>query len=65
MKHEPRITVGQLIDQLQAFPKDMLVDFSTLDFYRLKQRAPNLVQIEFDQSVYRDAQGRVVVENHE
>lgn len=65
MKHEPRITVGQLIEQLQGYPKEMLVDFSTLDFYRLKQRSPNMLQVEFDQSVYRDEKGRVVVENHE
>jgi len=60
------ITVGMLKDLLNGYPDTMELDFSGLDFYRLKQRSPTLVQVEFNQQVYRDKQtGRVVVENLE
>jgi hypothetical protein len=66
MKERPPLqTVGSLITQLEGHDKDMLVDFSGLDFYRLKQRAPDLVQVEFNQPVYRNHRGDVVVENLE
>lgn len=64
-KHEPLITVGMLIDELSKYDKNMQVDFSNLDFNRVKQRSPTLVQIEFNQMVYRDDKGRVVVDNPE
>jgi hypothetical protein len=50
---------------LSAFGDEMTVSFSGLDFYRLKQRAPDVVQIEFNQSVYKDEQGLVHVDNIE
>lgn len=65
LKQEPMITVGDMIDHLKIYDRNMKLDFSTLDFYRLEQRGPNLVQVEFNQTVYRDDQGRVVVDNHE
>lgn len=61
----PLHTVGSLIAELSVYEKDMLVDFSGLDFYRFKLRSPNLVQCEFNQQVYRTAEGAVVVENLE
>jgi hypothetical protein len=64
-KYKPSITVGTFKDMLNAYDDDMWLDFSTLDFYRLKQRADDLVQVEFNQSVYRDKQANVVVDNHE
>jgi len=64
-KYKPSITVGTFKDMLNAYDDDTWLDFSTLDFYRLKQRADDLVQVEFNQSVYRDEQGNVVVDNHE
>jgi len=64
-KQLPCITVGELIEQLSGFDKNLEVDFSTLDFYRLKQRSPNRLQVEFNQMVYRDDEGNVVVDNHE
>lgn len=63
MKAQPRITVGELIRELSLHDKDCIIDFSGLDYYRVKQRSPQIVQIEFDQQVYRDDQGNVVVEN--
>ncbi len=61
---EPLITVGDLVEQLSIFDSKAELDFSGLDFYRLKLRGEGLVQIEFNQSVYRNEKGYVVVENH-
>lgn len=36
-------------------------DFSGLTFYRVKQRAQTHIQIEFNEVVYRDADGHLVV----
>lgn len=57
--------VGTLLDQLQGLPRDTLVSFGGLDFYRVKRRGPELVQIEFSQSVYRTSEDLLVVEDHE
>lgn len=59
------ITVGMLRQQLALYPDNYELDFSGLDFYRLKQRGPELIQVEFNQQVYREKSGRVVVENLE
>jgi len=64
-KQEPLITVGNLIERLSIFDENMKLDFSGLDFHRLKQRGPNLVQVEFNQQVYRDPEGNVVVDTLE
>ncbi|MGS3448538.1 hypothetical protein ACB376_11100 [Klebsiella electrica] len=62
-KNQQLLTVGELLDQLKHYPRDTKISFSGLDFYRLKWRGENLVQIEFNQQVYRNAEGLVVVEN--
>lgn len=54
-----------LLDQLQGFSRDTKIDFSCLDFHRVKSRGDKLIQIEFNQLVYRDPQGDVVVDNLE
>ncbi len=64
-KRSPLITVGQLKEHLKIYDDDYKIDFSGLDFYRIKQRDDKLIQIEFNQQVYRDAQGCVVVQNLE
>lgn len=59
-----RITVGMLREQLGHYSDDMEVDFSGLEFYRLKRRSDELLQVEFNELVYRDKEtGHVVVEN--
>jgi hypothetical protein len=58
------ITVGELIDRLKREHPDLPLDFGGLNFYRLKDRGAH-VQFEFSQTVYRDKEGYVVVENHE
>lgn len=63
MKEEQRITVGFLRRELEGIADDVEVTFSGLDYGRLKRRGPKLVQIEFEQLVSRDAEGRVEVEN--
>ena len=52
-------------EHLAVYPDHYEVDFSGPEFYRLKQRGPELVQVEFSEQVYRDKTGRVVVESPE
>ncbi len=59
----PTISVGQLRQELAGYPDDFEISFSGLDFYRVKTRGPKLLQIEFNQQVYRDDEGRVHVTN--
>ena len=66
MKVRPGMpTVGELIEQLKGYPTNTLVDFSGLDFYRVKQRGDLLVQIEFKQVVSRTPDGWAEVQNVE
>lgn len=46
-----KITVGGLIDWLQAYPPDLEMDFQGLEFDRLKQRSPTVVQVVYVQIV--------------
>jgi hypothetical protein len=62
-KIENSITVEDLIKHLNGYPLHFKIYFGGLDFYRLKQRGENFIQMEFNQPVYLDAQGNVVVEN--
>jgi hypothetical protein len=59
----PTITLGQLRSALAQYSDDTEISFSGLTFYRTKLRGDKLVQIEFNEQVYRDASGRVVVQN--
>ncbi|HRQ71786.1 MAG TPA: hypothetical protein PLU35_02030 [Phycisphaerales bacterium] len=53
------ITVSQLRKELENWPDDFEVQFAGgLEFYRFKVRGERLVQIEFNQSVYKDRNGR-------
>lgn len=63
-KEIPTITLGTLRKHLELFPDDFAVSFSGLQFYRTKLRGANLVQIEFDEIVYLDTDGKVIVINH-
>jgi len=62
-KEFPTIPLGLLREHLKGYSDSMEISFSGLDFYRVKQRSDNLLQIEFNQQVYLDDQGAVVVEN--
>ena len=61
------LTVGELIDHLSVFSRDATVFFGGsvdgLTFYRTKLRGEDLVQIEFNEQVYRTDSGELVVED--
>lgn len=64
--HEhPTITVGKLRQALSIWHDDDLISFSGLSFYRIKGRGEHLAQLEFNELVYLDEQGRVAVQNPE
>jgi len=58
-----KIIVKELIEQLQKEDQELEVSFGGLDFYRLKDRGGYL-QFEFNQSVYKDDDGLVVIKNY-
>ncbi|MUU79813.1 hypothetical protein [Winogradskyella endarachnes] len=58
-----KITVKDLIERLQKEDETLSVYFGGLDFYRVRQVGEH-VHIEFNQTVYQDDSGLVVVENH-
>lgn len=64
MRHEiTGPTVRELMDDLRNYPADMEVYFGGLDLYRLVEKGDKVV-FEFNQSVYKDKDGKVIVENH-
>lgn len=62
---DPTITVGELRQALSAYKDSDKLSFCGLTYYRVKQRGPGLAQVEFDEQVYRDDEGRVVVQTLE
>ena len=58
------IDLETLLEQLKGYPLDTRVSFSGLDFYRVKPQGPNMIQIEFNQSVYRTDEDLLVVQDH-
>jgi hypothetical protein len=65
-KIEDLMTVGELKRALEGAHDDDKVFFGcfSLQFYRTKYRGDNLLQIEFNQSVYDDETGKVYIDNH-
>ena len=61
-KETPTISVEELRQELSHYPGHYRVSFSGLEFYRVKQRGPEIIQIEFNEAVHRTPEGRVVVE---
>ena len=55
------ITVGDLKRLLAAHHDDSIIDFSGLEFYRLKMRGESLVQVEFSEVVQRDLKSGLVM----
>jgi hypothetical protein len=59
------LTIGELKEMIRLYDDDIEISFSGLDFYRLKMRGDKLVQVEFNQTVYKEREtGNVIVENH-
>lgn len=65
METRMTLTVGELKEMLNVYTEDTKIDFSGLDFYRLKKRDDKLLQVEFSQTVYKDPDtNEVTIENH-
>ena len=59
---ENAIKVGVLKGQLSNIPDDWDLTFGgVLDFYRIKQRGKQHIDIEFNQIIDRNKDGRVVL----
>ncbi|MCH7424181.1 hypothetical protein [Shewanella sp. MM_2022_3] len=59
------LTIGELKEMIRLYDDDTEIYFGGLDFYRLKMRGDKLVQVEFNQTVYKEREtGNVIVENH-
>lgn len=58
------VELGDLLRQLEGYPPETRVYFGGLDFYRINKQGENLIQIEFNQSVYRTTEDLLVVEDH-
>ncbi len=63
-KEVPTITKKQLLEALESYPDDFRISFGGLQFYRAKLYGNDLIHIEFNQTVYLDDDGRVIVQNH-
>lgn len=63
MPDYPTITIGQLRKELAPWHDDDLITFSGLTFYQIKGRGDHLAQVEFNEPVYLDESGCVVVQN--
>lgn len=61
MPDYPTITIGQLREALDGFPDDTRISFSGLSFMRIRPAGEGCVQVEFNEPVYLDAAGHVVV----
>lgn len=58
------ITIKELIEDLEKYDKKLPLYFGGLDFYRLKDRG-HFLQVEFNQTVYKNQDGKIIIENHE
>jgi len=61
----PTITVGELRRALSLYSDDAELSFGGLEFYRVKSRGEHLAQIEFNQAVYLDSNGKKVARMQE
>jgi hypothetical protein len=55
------ITVGELKAYLKGWPEHMELTFGGLTFQKFNERGPELLQMEFNQTVYLDSEGVVRV----
>lgn len=55
--------VKELIADLKNYDENLEVYFGELSFYRLKDRGEHL-QFEFDQTVFKDDNGNVIIEKN-
>ena len=61
----PSTDLDSFLKELEIYKgQGYQLTFSGLTYSRPKERAPKLLQIEFEESVYLDEEGCVVVDNH-
>jgi len=69
MPDRTEITVGELKSRLNTYSDEWTIVFASgaLTFNRLKARGDRLVDLEFEEIVYRDHCGKLIAEdtNHE
>ena len=56
--HKPiQMTIGELRDELEDWPEgdEIIFGCEELEFYRFKKRGADTVQLEFNQTIYKDA----------
>jgi hypothetical protein len=58
------ISVGELRRQLEVFDDDSEIYAGGLTLYKLKVIGDKLVQIEFNEYVHRDQEGKLVIEEY-
>lgn len=61
MSNYPTITLARLRQELNGLPDETNISFSGLSFYRIRPAGEGCVQVEFNEPVYLDPDGRVVV----
>lgn len=59
------ITVGELKRKLEIFDDDSILEAGGLTFFQLKKSGENSVRIEFKEQVYKDGNGKIIVEDAE
>ncbi len=64
MKQIPTVPLKQLLDELSLYDKSMEVSFSGLTFKTTKPQSNKVIQVQFEETVYRNFQGDLVFENH-
>ena len=52
-----QMTIGELRDELENWPEgdEIIFGCEELEFYRFKKRGSDTVQLEFNQTIYKDA----------
>lgn len=56
------ITVGELRRLLALHDEDAELYVGGLTFFRLKDKGPKLVQMQFNQGVYEDERGKIIID---
>ncbi len=60
------MTIGELKEYLEGYPNNHKIIFGddALTFNRLKRRGPKLVQLEFNEDVYRNEKEELIANDH-
>lgn len=59
------ITVGEFKRKLEAFDDQLELSFSGLEYHRIAQNGDKLVQVEFEEKVFKDKAGRIQIHREE